>query len=105
MKKMLNEVLRLLRITYDFKANEFAKKLGISAPYLSEIETGKKSPSLDVIKLYSDLLKIPASSILFFEEESEKKGLKGSAKIFIQQKIIEFMQEADTIEEEESLPH
>lgn len=41
---MLNEALRLLRVFNDRKATDLAKELGISAAYLSEIETGKKLP-------------------------------------------------------------
>ena len=35
---MNGEVLRLLRVFNDIKANELAKQLGISKSYLSEIE-------------------------------------------------------------------
>ena len=35
---MVNEALRLLRVFNDYKAKDFAEKIGISYSYLSEIE-------------------------------------------------------------------
>lgn len=66
---MLSRALRLIRIFHDIKQNELAEKLGVSRSYLSEIESGKKSPSLEIVNKYSEYFDIPASSILFFSEQ------------------------------------
>lgn len=68
---MLSEALRLMRIYHDMKQNELATELGISTSHLSEIEKGKKQPSLELINRYSDKFRIPISSILFFAERLE----------------------------------
>ena len=47
---------------------ELAARLGISKSYLSEIESGKKAPSVEIIERYASEFQIPASSILFFSE-------------------------------------
>ena len=51
---MINEALTLLRILHDIKAKDLALKLDISPSYLSEIETGKKKPSLEILNKYAD---------------------------------------------------
>ena len=43
---MIGETLRRLRGIYGYSAREMSSLLGISSSYLSEIERGKKEPSL-----------------------------------------------------------
>jgi transcriptional regulator with XRE-family HTH domain len=66
---MINEALRLIRVFHDLKQVELADRLGVSKSYVSEIESGAKSPSLDLIEKYSKAFGIPVSSIMFFAEE------------------------------------
>ena len=93
---MLSEALRLIRVFHDMKQNELATRLGISNSYLSEIEAGKKQPTIELMNRYSEIFRIPSSSILFFAE-----GLKGPsrsvraanrAKGVIASKVISFLQ-------------
>ncbi len=65
---MLSRALRLIRVFHDLKQVELAEKFGISKSYLSEIESGRKIPTLDLIEKYSSEFNIPPSSILFFAE-------------------------------------
>lgn len=82
---MLNEALRLLRVFNDRKATDLAKELGISAAYLSEIETGKKTPSMDLVNQYAKVFRTKPSSILFFSEGIQKtSGTKKIAHTLIQ---------------------
>ena len=71
---MLNEALRLVRVYHDMKQSEAADKLGISRSYLSEIESNKKKPNLELVEKYATVFSMPVSSILFFSEQvgSEK---------------------------------
>ena len=55
---MLGEALRLIRVFHDVKLNELAEQLGVSKGYISEIESQKKKPSLDLIEKYSKKCKI-----------------------------------------------
>ena len=61
----MNEILRLLRIYIGMNGAEFADKLGISKSYLSEIEKGKKSPSLGLIRKYAEIYDTKPSTIMF----------------------------------------
>jgi transcriptional regulator with XRE-family HTH domain len=80
---MLGEALRLIRVFHDMKQVELADRLGVSKSHISEIESGNKTPSLDLVERYSETFKIPVSSIMFFAEElpHAKTGEKVRSKI------------------------
>lgn len=90
---MINEALRLLRVFNDKKASDLAKELGISAAYLSEIEKGKKKPSIDIIEKYAKAFKTKPSAILFFSE----KIPPGKTKRKIADNIIYFLKFIENI--------
>lgn len=80
---MIGEVLKRLRKIYGYKAVEVSSLLGISPSYLSEIENGKKQPSLEHLQKYANLFGIKLSSLILLSEsyeEAEKVG-KGNAVI------------------------
>lgn len=85
---MLNEALRLIRVFHDLKQKELASKLEISKSYLSEIESGKKKPTLPLLNKYSDIFDIPVSSILFFSENMSTNVNTEKARTFISSKIL-----------------
>lgn len=93
---MLSEALRLIRVFHDMKQSDLATRLGISNSYLSEIESGKKTPKMEVLERYSTEFEIPMSSILFFSESINhpNDSLKAVAKSrgVIAKKIINFLQ-------------
>ena len=70
---MLHRALKLLRTSHDFKQKELAKKLEISASHLSEIESGKKTPSLVLLERYGEVFEVPVSSIVFLAENIERQ--------------------------------
>ena len=63
---MLNRALKLLRTYHQLKQIDLAKRLEISNSYLSEIESGEKTPGIDLLEKYAVIFKMPASSILLF---------------------------------------
>ncbi|MEH2223111.1 helix-turn-helix transcriptional regulator [Nostoc sp.] len=85
---MLNEALRLMRVFHDLAQKELAEKLGISKSYLSEIESGKKVPTLDLLNRYSEVFDIPVSSIMFFSESLNKDVRTEKLRTFVSSKII-----------------
>ncbi|MCH7778018.1 MAG: helix-turn-helix transcriptional regulator [Gemmatimonadetes bacterium] len=92
---MLSEALRLIRVFHDVKQNELAVRLGISNSYLSEIESGKKAPSVEIIEKYASEFQIPASSILFFSEQlgdlSSGHDMADKVRGAIARKVINFL--------------
>lgn len=88
---MLGEALRLIRIFHDYKTGDLAKDLEVSASYISEIENGKKEPSLEVLRKYAKHFDTSLSAIMFFSEDIEKDKKK-PAKAAARSKLIKFLQ-------------
>ena len=97
---MLHRALRIIRTYHNLKQTELAKLFAISNSYLSEIEGGSKQPSIDLLKRYSDVFKIPMSSIMLFSEIHEKK-YKAGDKIRIEatNKILQLLEWINNHEE------
>jgi transcriptional regulator with XRE-family HTH domain len=47
--KVLGDRIRELRDERDLSVRELAKKIGVSAPFLSDVELGRRHPSDDVL--------------------------------------------------------
>lgn len=88
---MLNEALRLLRAYHDISQTELCVELGISNSYLSEIESGKKQPTLDLLEKYSKRFEIPLSSLLFFSENIES-GVTDKLRLGAAKKVVSLLQ-------------
>ena len=71
----LAEALRLIRVFHDVSQTGLASKLGVSKSFLSEIESGKKRPSLELLSQYAVEFNVPVSSLLFFAESVAANGL------------------------------
>lgn len=85
---MLNEALRLVRAFHDLSQTEMCKLLGISNSYLSEIESGKKQPKIELLSSYSEIFNIPVSSLLLFSENLEKKEPTDKLRLGAASKIL-----------------
>lgn len=101
---MIHQALKNIRQFHNIKQSDLSVKLGISNSYLSEIEGGKKSPSLELLSKYSEIFNIPVSSLLFFSESLEgddeslaSKFQKKSSKL-----IIRLLEWSNTIEQQKS---
>jgi transcriptional regulator with XRE-family HTH domain len=55
--KTLGEYLRELREQRDLSVRELAKRLDVSAPFLSDVELGRRHPSGEVLERLAALLK------------------------------------------------
>lgn len=88
---MLNKALRLIRVYHDISQKEMASRLQIAASYLSEIESGKKEPTLSLLKRYSEEFEIPMSSILFFSEHLEDGLAANQLKKAISGKVLKLL--------------
>ena len=101
-REMLNRALRLLRTSHQLTQVELARRLGISNSYLSEIESGDKTPPLDLLDKYSDIFKMPTSSILLFSESLVDEGRRGGKlRVGAADKILrllEWFEERDAIQ-------
>jgi transcriptional regulator with XRE-family HTH domain len=85
---MIAEALRLIRVYHDLNQSELAERLKVSKSYLSELESGSKTPTLVVIERYAKEFDIPPSAILFFAENLGDPPAARKARSFVSRKII-----------------
>lgn len=89
---MLNEALRLIRVYHDLTQTQLCSELGISNSHLSEIEKGKKQPSLDLLSRYSNRFNIPTSSLLFFSENLDSGKITDPVRLIAAKKVVSLLQ-------------
>lgn len=87
---MINKALRMAREFHHMKQNELAQKLDISTSYLSEIETGKKPASVELLEAYGRVFKIPASTFLLFKEQVD--GANDDRRVQKAHKMLQFFE-------------
>lgn len=88
---MLGEALRLIRVFHDRKINELAQEIGLSPSYISEIENGRKTPSLETIEKYAKYFNTSRGAIMFFADDI-KKDKKKSFRTATRSNFIKFLQ-------------
>lgn len=69
---MIGETFRLLRVFNDYTMSEMSQKIGLSQSYISELENGRKHPSLEVVEKYAKVFDMKPSTLLLFSEALEK---------------------------------
>jgi len=72
----LGKLIRELRVKKDFSLREFAKKLGLSAPFISDIELGRRYPSKEVLAKMADILGVKVDYLLKFDTRPPVESLK-----------------------------
>ena len=76
----MGEALRLLRIFNGYKSAELAKKLELSQSYVSELENGKKQPTMEVLDKYAKVFEMKKSTLMLFAESLEGDEIKNDKK-------------------------
>lgn len=67
----IGQAIKALRKNNNENQGVFAKKIGITQSYLSLIESGEKTPSLDVLKRMAESMGIPLPVLFWFGIERE----------------------------------
>lgn len=96
---MICDTLKKLRNIYGLKASEMSTKLGISPSYLSEIENGKKQPSLELLEKYSSVFDIKLSSLILISETYEEAESQGKGAIMIRNMMMHLIDSMSPKEE------
>ncbi len=65
----LSLTLKMIRTLYGRSAKDVAQVLDISPSYFSEIENGKRKPTLEILSAFSKEFNIPLSSLMLMSEE------------------------------------
>jgi transcriptional regulator with XRE-family HTH domain len=75
----LGEFIRRQRELSDVSMRRFAQLVGISNPYLSQIERGLRAPSEHVVQSIADVLHVPADTL--YEQAGMRKDSDGPSKV------------------------
>ena len=69
---MLGERIKDFRMAARMTQDELAERLFVTKGYISEIETGKKSPSLQIVLSIIDLLGCSPNELFEYKEKEDK---------------------------------
>ncbi len=89
---MQHEALRLVRVFHDMSQVALAERLGISKSYLSELEAGKKQPTVELLQKYASTFNMPLSSLVFFAENVGSPTRSDKVRVAIAGKALKMLQ-------------
>lgn len=72
----LGEYIRAKRDEADLTLRELARQLGITPPFLSDIELGRRNPSESVLAKIADFFKVPVDQLKQFDHRESVADLK-----------------------------
>lgn len=72
---MLNTILKVTRLVNEMTIKSVAEKSGVSYSCISELEAGKKSPTITTLKSLAKIYNIRVSRLLLFEEIAVEQQL------------------------------
>ena len=90
-RPMISDALRLLRLYLGLSQIQIANELELSQSMISEIESGAKPVSMDVLERYSAKLNVRMSQLLFFAEELEGEPLRTRGKLIIANRVLKLL--------------
>jgi transcriptional regulator with XRE-family HTH domain len=77
--KTLGERIRELRERQDLSVRELARRIGVSAPFLSDVELGRRHPSDEVLHSIASALETTAEELNKFDSRAPVQELKRMA--------------------------
>lgn len=74
--KTLGDHIRELREHQDLSVRELARRIGVSAPFMSDVELGRRHPSDDVLKKIASVLETTARELNKYDTRAPVQELK-----------------------------
>ena len=93
---IVSENIRTLRKKLGWSQELLAEKTGVSAPYITQIEVGKRTPSLDIVEKVASALGVEYKTL--FETNIENIQSTEFSKHILESKLISAI--TDTIHNE-----
>ena len=75
-QQSLGQKIKELRDKADLSLRELAKTLDVSAPFLSDVELGRRFPSEDVLVKLAKVLKVPVDELRQYDSRQPVADLK-----------------------------
>lgn len=85
----LNAALRLLREYHGLKQVEAAERLGFKKSVISELESGTRPASLDVLNRYAQSFKMPLSSVMLLAELQDSSSIESTPTAALRRSVAE----------------
>jgi transcriptional regulator with XRE-family HTH domain len=95
--KMLNEALRLIRVFHGLNKTQTAGRVALSKSYITELESGVKKVTMDVLEKYAVGFSIPISSLMFFAEQAAEPNVIEKTQNFVAGKTLKMLDWVVTI--------
>ncbi len=91
-RPMINDALRLLRLYLGLSQKELSTALNVSQSMISEVESGTKSVSMELLERYSEKFDVRMSQLLFFAEELDGQPIKTRGKLIIANHVLSLLE-------------
>ena len=72
----LGSAVKLIRTANGVKQRDLAKKVNVTANYLSLVEAGKREPSISFLKMLAKELKVPIAMFFLWQEPPSSISLQ-----------------------------
>lgn len=69
-----------------------AERLGVTQSLVSDIESGRKSVSMDLLERYSQAVGVSMAKLLFFAEEIEGQPIARRGQLIIAEKVLKILE-------------
>jgi transcriptional regulator with XRE-family HTH domain len=91
-RPMINDALRLLRLYLGLSQKQISSEVQLSQSMISDIESGNKEVSMDVLERYSEKLNVRMSQLLFFAEELNGEPVRTRGKLIIANRVLKLLE-------------
>jgi len=73
----LGTAIKLIRTSGGLKQKDVAEKLGVTANYISLVESGSREPSVSLLKKLATILGVPVGLFFLWEQTESGPSMKG----------------------------
>jgi len=87
--KVFGKIVKLFRKNLYLTQVELAERCGITPEYLSKIENGSKTPSMELMKDICKVIDIPLPLVLLLSIDEKELGKKNEEDKFVMKPIVE----------------
>lgn len=85
---VIRENIKMLRKKLGWSQEFLAEKTGVSAPYITQIEVGKRKPSLEIVENLANALGVEYKVLFEPKQSSETISSSDFSKHLLEEKLI-----------------
>lgn len=85
---VIQKNIKVLRQELGWSQELLAEKTGVSAPYITQIETGKRKPSLDIVEKLASALDVEYKTLFELHNDFNEKAFSVFSKHKLESRLI-----------------